>query len=207
MCGFVIGISDETRSQSHVYEGMLSAIDHRGPDARGIFESEKFFFGHVRLSILDESDAANQPMWSSCGRYLIVFNGEIYNHIALRALMPSDKTFRSGSSDTETLIEAISELGLNETLQLVNGIFAFALYDNNSNTITLVRDHFGVKPLYFYSKNGRFFAASELRAFYVIPDFEPILDRDWLMCHLAFRGVPAPNTLIKGVQKIESRSS
>ena len=132
---------------------MSKSIKHRGPDSQGVWVDGScgLGFAHQRLSIIDLSDAGNQPMVSNSGRYVIAFNGEIYNHMDLRYSIKKkniDFPWR-GSSDTETLLASIEFFGLQETLNLCAGMFAFALWDKKKKTLFLVRDRFGEKPLYF----------------------------------------------------------
>lgn len=141
----------------------LEPIHHRGPDAQGDFRSQNkaCWLGHTRLSILELSTAGSQPMTDSSGRYTIVFNGEIYNHLAIRGQL-TPRPWR-GQSDTETLVEAWREWG-ESCLNRIRGMFAFAVYDQSEHSLTLVRDRFGIKPLYFRQKQNEFCFASEVRA-------------------------------------------
>lgn len=203
MCGFVVRIGDISCYQDGLIEKMLDSIGHRGPDNRAVWLNNNIQMGHARLSILDISSDANQPMSSKCDRYVIVFNGEIYNHLEVRKSLSSRLKFKSTSGDTETLVEAISEIGLHETLKLLNGIFSFVVFDKMEAKAYLVRDHFGVKPLYLFSDETGYYIASELKAFYQVKSFKPTLNLNYLPCQLSYRGVPSPNTLINEVSKIE----
>ena len=133
-----------------------------------------YIFGHVRLSIIDVTDASNQPMQSKCGRYTIVFNGEIYNYKEIKSELRLEV---SSNGDTEVLLEALALMGLS-VLPKLNGIFAFALYDNLLNELTLVRDRFGVKPLYFTNHNQCLLFASEIKALTAKTDFKKSFNRD-----------------------------
>ena len=157
MCGiaglWLINSSPEPEIRETL-DRMVKAIAHRGPDDSGLWTNEKIGLGlgHRRLSILDLSAAGHQPMVSKSGRYLIVFNGEIYNHLELRHQLEIEGCLRNnwhGLSDTETLIEAIELWGLKKTLDLISGMFAFALWDKERKKLFLARDHFGEKPLYW----------------------------------------------------------
>ncbi len=139
---------------------ILSTIGHRGPDSQGFFEEQNIFLGHVRLSIIDLSDLGRQPMVDSSGRYVMIFNGEIYNHLEIRQKLGNKYSFLS-SADTETLLHGYIEYG-EVILQLLNGIFAFAVFDKVKDEVFIARDQFGIKPLYYYHKDGNFLFGSEI---------------------------------------------
>src|SRR5690606_7431374 len=145
MCGILGSINIDFNEET------LNLIEHRGPDDFGIetfnLSNQNITFGHRRLSIVDLSKAGHQPMTSYCHNFEIIFNGEIYNHLELREKL-RDITF-NGTSDTETIINYISKYGM-ESVKDFNGVFAFAILDKKKSKIHLVRDPFGVKPLYFY---------------------------------------------------------
>jgi asparagine synthase (glutamine-hydrolysing) len=150
---------------------MLGVLTHRGPDHEGVWIEENCLLalGHKRLSVLDLSPSSHQPMVSATGRYVLAFNGEVYNHISIRnALTKSGNSIVwRGSSDTETLVRAIEHWGMEDTLNRCVGMFAFALWDGENHTLTLARDRFGEKPLcYGWSINRdqtAFVFASELK--------------------------------------------
>lgn len=159
MCGIIGAIGDIGEN----CKSALEMITHRGPDSHGIFLQPNIFMGHSRLSILDLSENANQPMYSSDKRYVIIFNGEIYNHKELRSSLEIDFNFCS-TSDTETVLYAYIKYGIS-FLSSLNGIFAFAIYDMKINEIIIARDQFGVKPLYIYRDQEVFLFSSEIKAF------------------------------------------
>lgn len=132
---------------------MTESLRHRGPDDGDVWldETGAVGLGHRRLSILDLSPAGHQPMTSHCGRFVIVYNGEIYNHLELRPSLKSHGITFRGHSDTETLLAAISEWGFEQTLDRCNGMFAFAVWDTRERTLTLARDRLGIKPVYYGS--------------------------------------------------------
>lgn len=201
MCGVVGWIGRELGSNA--WGNALHSIDHRGPDGTGsdtIFLYGKcVHLGHTRLAILDLSEAGHQPMSSSDGRWRLVFNGEIYNHLALREQL--SVPFR-GHSDTETLVECLAKFGIDHTLPLLNGMFAFAALDTISGILYLVRDPFGVKPLYFAQRGGNFAFASEVRALRAM-GITPAVDPAAASTFLSLRYVPSPNTLWKGVSRLQ----
>jgi len=168
---------------------MISALSHRGPDAIGTWEDSicDLGLGHSRLSIVDLSPAGHQPMKSVCDRYVMVFNGEIYNHQTLREKLgvggPEVRSWR-GYSDTETLLQAIAQWGLEQTLQAAIGMFAVAIWDRHQQTLTLARDRFGEKPLYYGWVSGGFVFASELKALQAVPgskcEVEPLVLENYL---------------------------
>lgn len=150
-----------------IVKGMMNGLRHRGPDRHGFWSNGEFcFLGHTRLSIQDLSEAGNQPMISPDGRFVIVFNGEVYNHLKIRSQLELKfgPIVWRGSSDTETVLMSFSLLGIAESLKIFKGMFAFALYDKVTRNLHLGRDHFGEKPLFYGFKNGALFFASELRA-------------------------------------------
>ena len=168
MCGILGQVDPRNQLPSEEqFLSLLKLLDHRGPDGFGAKKHNNCIFGHSRLSILDLSDAGSQPMESKCGRYLITFNGEIYNHQEIRDdLSKSFKLQRDhwvGSSDTETLLSSISLLGLESTMKIVRGMFAFGLWDKFEKSISLVRDPIGEKPLYYNIQDGSLIFSSELK--------------------------------------------
>lgn len=174
-------------------------LQHRGPDAEGTWSDARagIALGHRRLSILDLSPAGAQPMHSACGRYVIVFNGEIYNHMALRAELPA-QTWR-GHSDTETLLAAIAQWGLEKALQRSAGMFALALWDTETRTLSLARDRLGEKPLFFGRLGADLVFASELKALRCHPDFRSGVDPSALAQLLARGCIGAPSTIYPGI--------
>ncbi len=179
---------------------MTDAIAHRGPDDEGIFIDENIAFGHRRLSILDLSANGHQPMISADGRYILIFNGEIYNHNEIREKLKDKYPFKS-SSDTETILYGFAEFGT-ELFNQLNGIFAFAIYDKQKNEIIIVRDQFGVKPLYYYQQENNFLFSSEIKSFTSFPDFNTEIDENALANYLYFLWSPGENTPFKNCKKL-----
>ena len=213
MCGiaglFRPGGGDESALAGYARR-MTDTLRHRGPDAGKIWTNAPagVAFGHRRLSILDLSEAGAQPMRSDCGRFTVTFNGEIYNHLDIRnelEAIGADPNWR-GHSDTETLLYAVRQWGVSGALQRFIGMFAFALWDENERRLTLCRDRFGEKPL-FYGWCGRDLVfASELKALAAHPEWSPSLDRAALTAFMRYSYVPAPSTIWQGVKKLPSAS-
>ena len=209
VCGIagVLGNDGNERAAvERICEAMARTIRHRGPDDAGTWLDPGVGIGlaHTRLSVVDLSPAGHQPMHSACERYVIVFNGEIYNHKALREELVGDdpqKHWR-GHSDTETLLACISSWGIEKTLDSLVGMFAFALWDRRENALTLARDRMGEKPLYWGWCGGTMVFASELEAFHAWPGFEKTVDRDALALLLRHNYIPAPYCIYRGIEKL-----
>ena len=185
---------------------MTDAIRHRGPDGEGVWVdvNQGIALGHRRLSIIDLSNQGNQPMSSASGRFVITFNGEIYNYRELRSELErsNEAPLWRGHSDTEVLLAAIDAWGLHESLLRINGMFAIALWDRERNELSLARDRFGEKPLYFFSARGGVAFASELKALQHSPGWIGRVDRDALASLLTFDYVPAPKSIFADVSKL-----
>ncbi len=211
MCGiaglWLINSSPEHEIRESL-DKMVQSIAHRGPDDSGVWVNEKIGLGlgHRRLSILDLSEAGHQPMVSKSGRYLIVFNGEIYNHLELRSKLESEERLSSkwhGLSDTETLIEAIASWGLKKTLDLVSGMFAFALWDKEKQKLFLTRDHFGEKPLYWGLLPGYGIVfSSDLVALKGIKQFQKKISHQAVEAYKHLGCIPAPLSIYKDVHQL-----
>lgn len=175
---------------------------HRGPDDgdRWIDADAGMALAHRRLAIIDLSPAGRQPMSSACGRYVIAFNGEIYNHMSLRPVLPGVPW--RGQSDTETLLEACAAWGVDKALRGCVGMFAFALWDRQARLLVLARDRFGEKPLYYGHHAGVFLFASELKALKAHPAFTPEIDRGALALQLRHNHIPAPYSIYRGIRKL-----
>lgn len=184
---------------------MAAQLQHRGPDAVGVWVADGVALGHQRLAILDLSPAGAQPMHSACGRYVIAFNGEIYNHLSLRhqLIAAGVAPVWRGHSDTETLLAATVYWGIDETLKRAEGMFALALWDRKIRCLTLARDRIGEKPLYWGWAGTDLVFGSELKALRQHPDFSRAICRDALAQYLRFAYVPAPRSIHPGVYKLE----
>lgn len=183
-------------------EAMADKLYSRGPDDFGVYvdENAELTLAHRRLSILDLSPAGHQPMQSPSGRYQIVFNGEIYNHLALRECLPSH--LWRGHSDTETLLAVIDAFGIDGTLTRLTGMFAFALWDRAEGELILVRDRLGEKPLYYGWLGGDFVFASELKAVTCLPRWQATIDREALASYVRYGYIPMPHSIYRGIRKL-----
>jgi asparagine synthase (glutamine-hydrolysing) len=191
----------------HWIDRMTATLVHRGPDGLGtVFDqSTGFGFGHRRLAIVDLSDAGRQPMWSQSGRHCITYNGEVYNAREIRADLEREglRIDWRGSSDTEVVLEAIEALGLERALARFHGMFAFALWDDEMKSLSLVRDRVGIKPLMYVQGGFGMAFASELQALYQLPHFRPRLDRAALAAFLRYGVVPGDQCIVDGVRKVQ----
>ncbi|MGJ5205686.1 asparagine synthase (glutamine-hydrolyzing) [Bradyrhizobium sp. HKCCYLR20261] len=213
MCGITgllrPGGADESMLTG-VVAGMTAALAHRGPDASGLWTRADvgLALGQRRLAILDLSEAGAQPMHSACGRYTITFNGEIYNHLEIRAELEAcggAPNWR-GHSDTETLLAAVRQWGIQPALQRLIGMFAFGLWDAEMRQLTLARDRFGEKPLVYGWCGTDLVFGSELNALAAHPSWAPSLDRAALTSFMRYSYVPAPATIWTGLRKLPSAS-
>ncbi len=205
LTGFVDPRGPGTAQALQLIGAMADRLDHRGPDSAGEWAEGAVALGHRRLSILDLSAAGNQPMHSACGRFVLVFNGEIYNHLDLRKDLSSagDERPWQGHSDTETLLAAVVRWGLPGALQRCNGMFALALWDRRDGVLHLARDRMGEKPLYWGWAGGALVFGSELKALRVYPGFDPAICRGALTQYLRFGYVPAPRSIYAAIFKLE----
>lgn len=210
MCG-IAGLFDASGritadARAALAQAMTDRLAHRGPDAQGMWHDAYagIVLGHRRLSIVDLSPAGAQPMESASGRYVVSYNGEIYNWQALRADLDARGAAPvwRGHSDTEVLLAGIDADGLEATLARLNGMFALALWDRRARTLTLARDRMGEKPLYYGCGDGLFAFASELKALALLPGFCSSIDPDAVTAFLARGYVPAPLSIWSGVAKL-----
>ncbi len=205
MCGLAGFLAFETslkRSNMHqIAKSMTDAIVHRGPDSHDIWQDADvaLALGHRRLAILDLSPEGHQPMASETGRYMIVYNGEVYNHLELRAELEGAGIRFRGRSDTETILAACEHWGINRSLQKLNGMFAIALWDKKDRALHLIRDRLGKKPLYLGWSGKSFVFASELKSFHAHPDFQPEIDKQAFGIYMRCGYVTAPHCIYKNV--------
>lgn len=210
IAGFSLLHQDRLKDLESFATRMGSAIAHRGPDASGLWSDPRLglALAHQRLAVLDLTAAGFQPMHSASGRYVIAFNGEIYNHLSLRSELDSAglSPIWRGHSDTETLLAAIEAWGLESALQRCTGMWALALIDRKEHRLNLARDRFGEKPLYWgFTGSGQLRAlvfASELAAFREYPSFNNTIDRKAFFELLRFGHIPAPLSIYAGIAKL-----
>jgi asparagine synthase (glutamine-hydrolysing) len=212
MCGIagIFSINTPIPAIDFELQSMTDQLTHRGPDTKGIWinDSSTLGLGHRRLSILDLTESGNQPMLSHNGRYVIAFNGEIYNHLDIRKRIPGF-TWR-GTSDTETLLASIELWGLEKTLSLVAGMFAFALWDKFEEKLFLVRDRMGEKPLYYAFLNNKEYPclifSSELKSLKKYSSYQASIDRSSVGLFLEYSYIPSPYTIYLDTFKLEAGS-
>lgn len=205
MCG-IAGFWQNKPASRDLVKKMADEIRSRGPDDSGAWCSptEGFALAHRRLSVIDLSQAGHQPMLSQCENFVLAFNGEIYNHLEIRAeleLLRPGIVWR-GLSDTETILFAFSIWGVEPTLKRLNGMFAFALWNEAEKSLVLGRDRMGEKPLYYGNVGGAFLFGSELKALKAYPSWDGRVDRDVLALFLAHSCVPSPYCIYKGLFKL-----
>ena len=201
MCG-IVGFVGARADMDEILQAMMDRIVHRGPDGEGRFVDGQVALGHRRLSIID-LEGGKQPMFNEDGSLVVVFNGEVYNFQELREqLLAAGHTFAT-RSDTEVLLHGYEEWG-KELLDRLRGMFTFALWDSRAKTLLLARDHFGIKPLYYYQnpETGTLMFGSEIKSFLAHPEFQKELNRDQLELYLSYQYSPGEDTFFKGVKKL-----
>ena len=210
MCGIVgfISKSLDKHKSVEILNKIKKTINHRGPDDDGIWFDEKInlYLGHQRLSILDLSISGSQPMHSASGRYVIIYNGEIYNHLKLRKDIEEKTSINinwNSTSDTETLLNYIEAFGLEFCLNEIRGMFAFALWDKKNKKLILCRDSIGEKPLYFGWIKDTFIFASELKPFQLFPGFDNEISKKSLSQYFRYSYVPNPFSIYDRIYKLQ----
>ncbi|MBO8228677.1 asparagine synthase (glutamine-hydrolyzing) [Prochlorococcus marinus XMU1414] len=207
MCGIAGFLGPPDSAQEIALRLMADKIKHRGPDGSGIWINNDHSLGlaHQRLSILDLSDAGAQPMHSKCLRYTIVYNGEIYNHLDLRKKLEIDFNglLWESNCDTETLFYCLIFYGIDKTLNLVDGMFAFAFWDNLEKKLFIARDRVGEKPLYYCKFNNFFIFSSELQSLCMHPEVKTEIDNNSFYDYLNLNYVPCPKSIYKNIFKLE----
>lgn len=189
-------------SSSTVIQKMNSSTAHRGPDFTGDYKDNMVMLGHNRLSIIDLSDGANQPLYNNEGDLVLVFNGEIYNYLKLKELLKADYEFKT-SSDSEVLIAAYQKWGKG-CVHKLEGMFAFAIWDIRKQALFIARDRLGIKPLYYFDNNQNFAFSSELRSLLELPFVNRKINEKSLVDYLRYGTVHAPHTIIEGVKMLEA---
>jgi asparagine synthase (glutamine-hydrolysing) len=209
MCGIAgfrdVGHSLNADKAESALRRMTHMLVHRGPDDEGYFNDRDagLSLGFRRLAIMDLSSEGHQPMASLSGRYVMVFNGEVYNHTVLRSELEKVNFVFRGHSDTEVMLAAIDYFGLEPALKRFNGMFALAIWDRKERALMLARDRVGIKPLYYGWVGPLFVFASELKAITAIPGFANPIDRNALAAYLRFSYVPTPYSIYQGIHKLE----
>ncbi|MDC1150374.1 asparagine synthase (glutamine-hydrolyzing) [Gammaproteobacteria bacterium] len=206
MCGLTgILCSEPNNNISSNVSKMNSFLTHRGPDDDGIWYEENIGLGHRRLAILDLSISGAQPMHSNCGRYVLAYNGEVYNHHEIRNQLKKEDSsiIWCGHSDTETLLAAILQWGLDETLVRTHGMFALAMWDRKENRLSLARDRMGEKPLYWGWAGSDLVFGSEIKSLRAHPEFSSEICHKALSQYLSYMYVPAPRSIHPNIFKLE----
>ena len=209
MCGFAGFIENSGGGNREVLEHqattMAASLVHRGPDSSGVWVNPDAgaAFSFRRLSIIDLTANGEQPMLSEDGRFVIVFNGEIYNYTAIRNVLMSEGVRFRSRSDTEVLLKACMHWGIERTIGDLVGMFAFALWDNVKRKLWIARDRLGIKPVYYGQIGNRFAFASELKALRTFKDWQPTIDPTALGSFVRLNHVPSPTTIYTGISKLE----
>lgn len=205
MCGFAGFLSaSELTNPNEVLNNMGISLQHRGPDSQGIWLSESNLLGlvHRRLAIQDLSPLGHQPMHSRSKRFIIAFNGEIYNFQTISAELSKLGWCFQGHSDTEVMLAAFEQWGIEQALAMFSGMFSFALVDTKENVIHFARDRMGEKPLYYYCDGQTWLFASELKALHQFPNWQAKINRDALPLLLRHNFIPAPHTIYQNTYKL-----
>ena len=202
MCGICGYMKDHGAVDTALFDRLVDALEHRGPDDRGTFIKDGRAIGMRRLSIID-IESGRQPMCNEDGSIYVVYNGEIYNHMELRReLLAHGHIFRTDHSDTEVLLHGYEQWGIEGLAKRLNGIYAFAILDIPADTIFLVRDRFGVKPLYYVHRDGAFLFASEIKPLLLSGLVSTSLSEEALAFYLRYQFVPGSQTILKDVRKL-----
>ncbi len=200
MCG-IVGFVNDKKNKKQLIKNMATRIAHRGPDAEGFYVDDYVALGHRRLSIIDLSAGA-QPMYNEDNNLVVVFNGEIYNYVELKAELLKKKHKFATKSDTEVLLHGYEEWG-NKLPEKLRGMFAFAIWDKKNKTLFCARDNFGIKPFYYYQNNDTFMFASEIKSFLEHPDFNKELNKEIVRAYLSFSFTPTTETFFKNVYRLD----
>src|SRR5215468_1202384 len=209
IAGFLTGISSGmARELADVSSAMNACLQHRGPDDHGVWmdEDSGVALAHRRLSILDLTPAGHQPMISADGRYVIIYNGEVYSHQPIAAELAAQGHRFNGHSDTEVILNAFAVNGIGPTLKRMIGMFAIALWDRRDRSLTLIRDRLGIKALYWAKFGELFLFGSELKALRAHPGWNAKINRSAVAAFMRHNYIPAPHTIYQGVHKLEPGS-
>ena len=206
MCGIVGFFTKHNNFDNNLINLMVKTLIHRGPDNIGYYQdlNNSLFFGHTRLNIIDLNISGNQPLASSSGRYVIIFNGEIYNYKVIRNNLNKKFDIKwKGTSDTEVLLNSIEFFGIIPTLNNISGMFSFSLYDKKKSKLYLVRDLYGEKPLYYGYVNKKFYFASELKAITIDPLFKKKINKKSLNYLMTLNYIPSPLSIYENIFKLK----
>ena len=204
MCG-ICGIYNFEKNQKveqTAIKRMMASIRHRGPDDSGFYFEQNLGFGHLRLSIIDLSEAAHQPMFDETGRYSIIYNGEIYNYLELRQQLAARGCEFFSNSDTEVILKLYIEEGP-EAIKNLNGMFAFVIWDKKERKIFAARDRLGIKPFYYYYDQERFVFASEIKAIFKSGFVQPQMNPEGMSDYLTFQFCLQDKTMFRGIKKLD----
>lgn len=199
MCG-IVGFTGQQTDKKSILNHMMDTIAHRGPDGSGSFLDDTVALGHRRLAIID-LEGGTQPMFNENENLVVVFNGEIYNFQALQAELEAKGHQFATRSDTEVLLHGYEEWG-KTLLQRLRGMFAFAIWDRTAQTLFCARDHFGIKPFYYYQNGDTLLFSSEIKGFLPHPEFQKQLNQEQLELYLSYQYSPGENTFFQGVKKL-----
>ncbi len=204
MCGFLI-INSKSQINKNNFDKMLSLINHRGPDNKSVrcFKDNTLLLGHVRLSIIDLKESANQPFTSSCGNFVIIFNGEIFNYKELKKKYFNENFFWKSNSDTELLLELIVKIGIKKTLNDIDGQFSFVVFDKTKNTILMARDIAGEKPLYYGYNSNNILVTSDLRVLKNSNTFSKEIDKLAISSYKLLNYINSDRTVFKSFKKLK----
>lgn len=204
MCGILGILNDSCDDLETITRTLIQVLHHRGPDHSGVWidQAAGVALGHTRLSILDLSEGGHQPMASHGGRYIISYNGEVYNFSVLRRELEAKNYVFRGTSDTEIMLAAFEEWGIENSVKKFTGMFAFGLWDKITRTLYLVRDRIGKKPLYYGWNGETFLFASELKAITQFPGFKREINRPAIKSFMQFGYIPAPHSIYQNIYKL-----
>ena len=208
MCGITgfvdIRQSKKSYDSKRIIEYMTDVLKSRGPDDKGIWIDEKdnICLGHRRLSIIELSNLGKQPMTSHNNRFVIIYNGEIYNFLNIKKELEQENINFSGNSDTEVLIEAFSNWGIKKTLSKISGMFAFVVWDKKLKELSLARDRFGIKPLYYSFLDGIFFFGSQTKSFLKHPCWKNEISLDALGSFFRLGYIPSHQSIFKNTSQV-----
>ena len=201
MCGISFALTDDNNLKSSFYEFFSDALKHRGPDSSASSTINNLLLLHHRLSIVDETHLSAQPFHAN--DHILLFNGEIYNHLELRKLYLPHHHFR-GTSDTETLLELVESMGLDTAIELIQGMYAFVIYDQQLHEISISRDIPGEKPLYIMTSKESISFSSDISNFINLPGFSSDINYDAIKYLLSYTYIPSPLSIFSGIFKMPS---